>query len=189
MLLLVLAALPAPAPLRAAAGVPLPADFSSEWVVIAGYNTYTHTAGDPDALDIVRLDAPPPGSRVLAPVAGTLRYVGSDCASVQAADGLTHLLCHFFPLPGLERGMDVGQGQVLGEVAPDGFAGNNGIAHIHYAIHRNGQGQTVPFSGAWNEHANRAFVSSSRALGAPVSTPAPAPVPEDPPPGDPALDR
>ena len=201
VLLLVLAALHAPAPLRAAAGVPLPADFGSQWVVIAGYNTYTHTAGDPDALDIVRLDAPTSGSRVLAPVAGTLRYVGSDCASVRAADGLTHLLCHFFPLPGLERGMDVGLGQVLAEVAPDGFAGNNGIAHIHYAIHRNGQGQTLPFSGAyalegfelantgaWNEHANRAFVSSNRALGAPASTPAPAPVPEDPPPGDPAPD-
>ena len=184
------------APASATAGVPLPAEFGSEWVVVAGYNTFSHTGHDPDALDIVRVDGQTAGSLVLAPVGGRVRYAGSDCVSIEDASSLSHLLCHFWPLPGLERGTEVVAGQILGEVAPDGFAGNNGIAHIHYAVHRDGQGETVPFSGAyalegvelrnsgqWNEHATRAFVSSNRLAGA--ATPTPTPSPEAPPAADP----
>lgn len=177
-----------PAPAQAVAGVPLPAEFGSEWVVIAGYNTTTHTAHDPDALDIVRTDAPTAGTVVRSPVAGTVRYSGGDCLSVRDASGLSHLLCHVFADAGIERGQSVGVGHRLGVVAPDGFAGNNGIAHIHYAVHQSGNGRTLSFTGAyalegqnlfnsgvWNEHANRTFTSSNRASGSPFSgSPPPA---------------
>ena len=175
---------------RASAGVPLPAEFGSEWIVIAGYNTYSHTSHDVDALDIVRLDAPTSGSVVLSPVVGTVRHSGGDCLSVEDGAGLSHLLCHFFPDAGFERGTQVVAGQRLGAVAPDGFAGNNGIAHIHYAVHQDGNGQTLPFSwdyalegvnllnsGAWNEHANRTFVSSNLPIGAPAPNAPPAQAP------------
>ena len=54
------------APVSATAGVLLPAEFGSEWVVIAGYTTFSHTGHDPEALDIVRVDGQTAGSLVLA---------------------------------------------------------------------------------------------------------------------------
>jgi len=124
---------------------------------------------------------------------------------VEDGAGLSHLLCHFFPDPGFERGTQVVAGQRLGVVAPDGFAGNNGIAHIHYAVHQDSNGRTLPFSwdyalegvnllnsGAWNEHANRTFVSSNLPIGAPAPNappaqdPGPLEAPEASPPDAPA---
>jgi hypothetical protein len=62
----------------------------------------------------------------------------------------------------------------LGTVATPYYTGNDGLAHIHYAIHRDGQDHTVPFigscalegmnlvnDGTYNGHANRSFVSSN----------------------------
>ncbi len=137
----------------ATGGVPLPAESGSTWRVIAGYNSGTHTGEDPHALDWVRVDSPTAGSVVLSPVDGALSYVGPECLAVRDANGMEHLLCHLWPDAGLVRDQAVRQGQPLGSVAPDGYAGNNGIAHIHYAVHYalggGYLGQTVPFSGAY----------------------------------------
>ena len=166
------------APIQAASGVPLPTEAGSVWRVLAGYNTATHFGEDPHAIDIVREDAPTAGSLVLAPVAGQITFVSGECATVRDAFAMNHLLCHFWPEPSLERGVQVQQGKFLGTVAPDGFAGNNGIAHVHYAIHHAlgggfiglsvpfmGQyaleGLDLPWTGEFNTHAGLQLVSSN----------------------------
>ena len=104
---------------RAAAGIALPAPPGSEWQILAGYNTVTHSAadkGDPYAIDLERVDAPTSGSQVLAPFAGI-------------------------------RGRTVGRGQPVATVAPPGEANNNGTAHIHMALTTGGT--NIPFTGAY----------------------------------------
>lgn len=129
-----------------------PAPAGTEWEVAAGYNTATHDAMDPHALDLVRVDAPTAGSSVLSPVGGEVWSItgGSSCITIRDAHGLIVLLCHVYPVAGLQEGQRVEAGQPIATVAPAGEAANNGLAHIHLAIHRHfeaGQLQTVPFSG------------------------------------------
>jgi hypothetical protein len=151
---LALAMVAKPAPLGAAAVVALPAPAGSEWQVLAGYNTVTHSAvdgGDPYAVDLQRLDAPTEGSPVLAPFAGTVSYTSSSCLSVRDGRGTVVLLCHVFPYAGI-RGRTVAQGQPLATVAPPGQANNNGTAHIHMALSQSSGGRTganIPFSGEY----------------------------------------
>ena len=131
----------------------LPAPAVTQWQIIAGYNTATHTSTDPHAIDIVRIDGATAGTAVLAPISGSLTWRSSDCVLVRDAFGMEHLLCHLFPSAGLNVGDVIQRGQPLGAVAPDGAANNNGIAHIHYAVHQSlgggSLGMTVPFSGAY----------------------------------------
>ena len=135
------------------AGLPLFAEGGSVWRIASGYNTATHVGEDPYALDFVRVDAPTSGSVVASPVAGRLGFVSSECLTIEDARGNEVLLCHLFPTAGLQRGTVVSVGDFLGTVAPPGFAGNNGLAHIHYAVHQTfGDGQilaTLPFSGPY----------------------------------------
>ena len=154
-------------------GVPLSTELGTSWQIVSGYNISTHTGEDPHALDIVRVDAKTAGSAVLSPVAGQVRYVSDSCISVEDRDAPRHLLCHLWVIKGLERGDMVAEGTRLGSVAPPGYAGNNGLAHIHYALHRGFGGETVqtlPFTGKYalegvnlintgkfNEHAGRTF--------------------------------
>ncbi len=164
-------------------GVPLPVAAGSTWEVVAGYNTYTHVGGDPHALDIVRVDADTAGSEVRSPVAGQLRYFGGDCLTVQDENGMRHLICHIWPVDGVQSGAQVERGDLLATVAPAGYAGNNGLPHIRYAIHQHFSSglQTVPFtgeyalegrnlfdSGTFLEHSGLRLTSSS---GAPLAEP------------------
>ncbi|MEE9277852.1 MAG: M23 family metallopeptidase [Dehalococcoidia bacterium] len=175
--------LPGPHSARASeVGVPLPAEAGSQWRIVAGYNTGSHTGSDPHALDIVREDAPTAGSLVLAPVAGEISWLSSDCIVLRDGAGLAHLLCHVWTLDGVARGQTVAQGQPLATVAPAGFTGNGGLSHIHYAVHHTaGSGQlqnTVPFvgvyalegrdlfdNGLFNEHMGQRFTSTNGAGG------------------------
>ena len=165
-------------------GVPLPAAAGSTWEVVAGYNTYTDIAGDPQALDLVRVEAETAGSEVRSPVDGQLRYSGGDCLTVRDANGLRHLICHVWLADGVESGSRVQREDLLATVAPPGYAGNNGLAHIHYAIHQHFSSglQTVPFtgeyalegrnlfdSGTFLEHSGLRLTSSN---GAPAAGPA-----------------
>ena len=174
-----------------------PAPAGTQWEILAGYNTATHLGTDPHAIDLVRVDGATAGTAVLAPVSGSLTWLGSDCVLVRDAFGMEHLLCHLFPSAGVSVETAVQRGQPLGVVAPDGAANNNGIAHIHYAVHQSlgggALGMTVPFSGAYalegvalpavssaNAYAGTRFTSSNAAGGAPApGTPTPEAPPAD----------
>jgi hypothetical protein len=136
-----------------AGGLPLFGETSSIWRIVAGYNTATHVGDDPYALDLVRIDAPTAGSVVHAPVTGRLGFVSSECLTIGDERGNEILLCHLFPAAGLGRGTIVSAGDPLGTVAPPGFSGNNGLAHIHVAVHETlGDGQllrSLPFTGPY----------------------------------------
>ena len=131
----------------------MPAPAGTEWRIVAGYNTGGHVGIDPHAIDIVRDDALTAGTPVLSPITGTVTWLSGSCVTLSAGDGFAVLLCHIFPTSGLQAGAPVVVGQIIGAVAPAGFAENNGLAHIHMAVHRTlGDGQlqsTVPFTGAY----------------------------------------
>ena len=166
----------------ATGGVPLPAEAGSEWRIVAGYNTGTHSEADghdPHAIDIVREDAATGGSAVLAPTSGSVSFISSDCLSIRDGAGMEHLLCHIKPTEGLRRGAQVAIGEQVGIVWQDGQGKNGGLAHIHYAVHQSRGGgrlgETVPFTGAYaiegvellagsgfNLHGDERFVSTNR---------------------------
>ena len=167
---------------RAAGGVPIPAEAGTQWEIVAGYNTGTHSdadGGDRQAIDLVRTDAATAGSAVLAPTSGSISYASSDCLSIRDAAGMEHLLCHIQPAAGLRRGSQVVIGEHVGTVWADGLGNNGGLAHIHYAVHHSRgsgyMGETVPFTGAYaiegvelrdgsdfNLHGGVAFTSTNR---------------------------
>ncbi|MXY79267.1 MAG: M23 family metallopeptidase, partial [Chloroflexi bacterium] len=146
-------------PAHAQGGVfPLPTEAGSVWEIVAGYNTATHSVADqndPHAIDLVRVDGgSTTGSVVRSPIAGTISYVDySDCLTIDNGAGLAVLLCHIFPDSRLYRGLPVQLGEYLGTVAPAGYANNNGLPHIHLAVHHTtGGGRlqgSIPLTGAW----------------------------------------
>lgn len=132
----------------------IPAGQGTVWEILAGYNTATHIDTDPHAIDVWRVDAETGGSVVRAPVSGRVRYLSDDCMSLRDGNDNNILLCHMFPDANLYEGQQVAQGERLGVVAPDGFANNNGIAHIHISVHVTsdngwGNGGTIPFTGQY----------------------------------------
>ena len=134
------------------AGLHLPAPQGTQWRIVAGYNIGGHSYNAPHAIDIVRTDAPTEGTRVLAPLSGVIAWFDASCVVIDdARGGFAVLICHFFPNGTVTRGARVTQGQELGTVAPPGYAENNGLAHLHLAVHHSSGagtlGVTVPFSG------------------------------------------
>ena len=142
---------------RADGGVPIPAPAGTEWEIVAGYNTASHSdadAGDPHAIDIVRIPREDTsGTPVLSPVDGTVRWLDWDCLMITDAAGYEHLLCHVSPLGHLQRGSSVAIGEQVAVVCREFECGNYGLAHIHYAIHesRGGGylGRSIPFTGRY----------------------------------------
>jgi hypothetical protein len=184
-----------PVPVSSGGGMPLPAPAGSVWSIVAGYNTATHVASDPWAIDIVREDDSTSGTPVLSPVNGRISYVSSDCLTVDMHDGHLLLLCHLFPGNNLSSGVDVTVGTPLGVVAPPGYANNNGLSHIHLAVHTNENyfGDAVPLVGdyaiegqdlvavsTFNAYQGVTFVSTNGASSTvqPAPTPTPTPTPQ-----------
>lgn len=180
-----------PVPVSSGGGMPLPAPAGSVWSIVAGYNTATHVASDPWAIDIVREDAGTSGTPVLSPVNGSISFVSSDCLTVDMHDGHLLLLCHLFPGNNLSRGVDVTVGTPLGVVAPPGYANNNGLSHIHLAVHTDNNyfGDAVPLVGdyaiegqdlapvsTFNAYQGVTFVSSNGA--SPTVQPTPTATPQ-----------
>ena len=177
------------------AGLQFPAPAGSTWSILAGYNTATHIFDDPHAIDIVRDDAPTGGTLALSPIDGTVSWTSHSCLTIADDHGLEILVCHLFPSAGLQRGSPVAVGQAIGVVGFAGQVENNGIAHIHLAVHQTlGDGQiraTIPFTGRYalsgvslpdtsapNAYAGVTFVSSNAAgasVPPPVAEPAQAP--------------
>lgn len=198
---------PLPSPALAPAAVPgsgpvsfaIPAPAGTTWRIVAGYNTATHSdadGSDPHAIDIVRDDALTEGTPVLAPLDATVAWRDDGCAVLRDAAGMRILICHFFPLAGLAVGQTVARGQHIGDVAPAGAAGNNGLPHLHIAVHEDvtPARATVPLVDAYalegvglpavanaNAYSGTVFVSTNGAqvVNTPIvtaPTPAPAPV-------------
>ncbi len=170
----------APHAAAAESGLLLPAPAGTRWEVFAGYNTATHSAPNAWELDLVRTDAATEGTPVLAPISGRVSYTSSDCMTVRA-DGISVLLCHLFVDRDIARGVDVRRGDRLGVVAPAHAAGNNGLPHIHLAVHDSSssyfgltlplvgryaiEGREFPPTSAWNAYAGVALTSTNGAGG------------------------
>ena len=178
-------------------GIALPAPAETVWSITAGYNTGTHFGSDPYAIDLVRVDGPTTGTPVLAPVTGVVSWRSPSCLTILDGLGQETLVCHLFVADTVTVGDTVRPGDPLGTVAAPGFAENNGLAHIHLAVHRTiGDGQileTLPFSGAYalegvdltattaaNAYRGQLFTSSNGAPNTAMEVPPPA-VEEDPP--------
>lgn len=109
ILLIVLNSIGQPPRAEAAGSFAFPAPEGTEWAVLSGYNTATHSMadkGDPYALDISRTDETTGGTLVLAPMSGTVSYSSGDCMSIPDADRVALLICHLFPRDGI-RGKTV----------------------------------------------------------------------------------
>ena len=137
-------------------GVPIPAPAGTQWSVVAGYNTGTHSVADghdPHALDLVRLDASTDWTPVLAPVDGVVTWFDGNGVSIVDERGYAHLLVHIDTENHLHRGLSVSVGDQIGRVFPVGYDINGGVAHIHYAIHVTSGGgyldHTIPFTGTY----------------------------------------
>ncbi len=137
-------------------GVPLPAPAGTEWTIVAGYNTGTHSEGDgrdPHAIDITRTDAPTAWTPVLSPVDGEVSWFDNNGVSIVDEHGYAHLLVHIDPDDYIRRGSRVSVGEQVGRVFPVGYDANGGIAHIHYAIHGTYGGgyldRSIPFTGQY----------------------------------------
>lgn len=121
----------------------LPFPAGTVWRVAQGYNGGTHVPGpERYALDLVRVDGPTAGTEVLAPAAGTIWWMtppgaGNGCVLIKldGPSGLIAGMCHLIARP-FRTDEHVAAGQVLGTIAPDGAAGNNGMAHLHFSLHR-----------------------------------------------------
>jgi hypothetical protein len=169
----------------------LPAAAGTRWEVFAGYNTATHSAPNPWELDLVRTDAETAGTIVLAPISGRVSYTSSDCMTIRT-DGISVLLCHLLVDRGIERGVDVSRGDRLGVVAPAHAAGNNGLPHIHMAVHDSStsyfgltlplvgpyaiEGREFPATNTWNAYSGvTLFSTNGTSHSAPVQPAPPAP--------------
>ncbi len=137
-------------------GVPIPAPAGTEWTIVAGYNTGTHSEGDgqdPHAIDITRTDAPADWTPVLSPVDGAVTWFDNNGISIVDENGYAHLLVHIDPGDNIQRGSRVSVGEQVGLVFPVGYDANGGIAHIHYAIHDTYGGgyldRSIPFTGQY----------------------------------------
>lgn len=142
---------------HAEGGVPIPAPAGTEWSIVAGYNTGTHSVhdgNDPHAIDLVRVPREETAfTPVLAPVSGTVAWRGWDGLSITDSAGFVHLLAHVAPLDHVQRGTVVQVGEQVATVCRPHDCANYGLAHIHYAVHQslgNGYlGPSIPFTGRY----------------------------------------
>ncbi|MCY4618196.1 MAG: hypothetical protein OXD50_06545 [Chloroflexi bacterium] len=138
-------------------GVPIPAPAGTEWTIVAGYNTGTHSevdGNDPHAIDLVRVPRDETAfTPVLAPISGTIAWRGWDGLSITDSAGFDHVLAHVAPLEHIWRGAVVEVGEQVATVCMAHDCSNYGLPHIHYAVHQSRGdgylGSSVPFTGKY----------------------------------------
>ena len=128
----------------------------SEWKVVQGYNTGTHTNRSDFAqykysLDWARVDGDTAGQPVFAPVSGTVQWVdrGSGGMLVDGGNGYGVAVFHVTLDGDLSSGDTVAQGQHIGTISGPGGDGYMSMAHIDITVWRlSGRGhESVPFVG------------------------------------------
>jgi murein DD-endopeptidase MepM/ murein hydrolase activator NlpD len=128
----------------------------SEWKVVQGYNTGTHTnrsnfAQYKYSLDWARVDGDTAGEPVFAPISGTVQWVdrGSGGMLVDAGNGYGVAVFHVTLDRDLSSGGTVAQGQRIGTISGPGGDGYMSMAHIDITVWRlSGRGhESVPFVG------------------------------------------
>jgi hypothetical protein len=146
----------------------------SEWEVVQGYNTGTHTNRSDFAqykysLDWARVDGKTAGEPVFAPVSGTVQWVdrGSGGMLVDAGNGYGVAVFHVTLDRDLASGSTVAQGQRIGAISGPGGEGYMSMAHIDITVWRlSGRdhesvpvigpnaiaGQEFPDTGGANQH-------------------------------------
>ena len=211
---------PASAPAAVAATLKLPFPAGSAWRVLQGYNGGTHVPGpERYALDLLRDDGASANADVIAPVSGTLWWMnppgtGNGCLLIKSdgPSGLIVQMCHIVARP-FRVDERITLGQPVGAIGASGAVGNNGIAHLHYSLHRTNdfgvtrvpapfagpdgmalEGGALPPDGSSNQYAcpgqscRPAFVSTNGRADARPTTPGTIPAPASaPPPLTPAL--
>jgi hypothetical protein len=143
----------------------------SEWKVVQGYNTGTHTnrsgfAQYKYSLDWARVDGDTAGQPVFAPVSGTVQWVdrGSGGMLVDAGNGFGVAVFHVTLDRDLAPGGTVVQGQRVGTISGPGGEGYMSMAHVDITVWRlSGRGhESVPFVGP-NAIAGQEFPDSGGA--------------------------
>ena len=128
----------------------------SEWEVVQGYNTGTHTNRSDFAqykysLDWARVDGDTAGEPVFAPVSGTVQWVDRSSGGmlVDAGNGYGVAVFHVTVDRDLTRGGTVERGQRIGTISGPGGEGYMSMAHIDITVWRlSGRGhESVPFVG------------------------------------------
>ncbi len=174
----------------AADSVPLPFDNGAAVRVVQGYNGGTHQGDSRFGLDLVLTNQETSGAAVLSPLDGSIAWAfnpgeKTGCIEVVARDGkYGTMMCHVILDRVYKRGEKIARGQQLGTVGAPGEVGNNGLAHVHYELHRGGrssdpvpfsppdglllEGVDLPATGASNENAGTTFASSNALAAAPA---------------------
>lgn len=125
-------------PAAAATGNILPPFNAGEtWYICQGYDgPISHTGTSEYGLDLTggpNCDSSAAGRTVKAPIAGTVYYYqasyGNLCVNI--AGGRSYTLTH---IDSSITSGTVTAGQAVGDVAPAGTRGNNGVAHVHFQM-------------------------------------------------------
>jgi Peptidase family M23 len=135
--------------------VPLPFDQGETISILQGYNGATHHDASVYGLDLVLTSGETSGATVISPLEGTVAWAyepgdKTGCMEVVAKDrSYGVMVCHVLLDRPFSRGEKIIRGQQLGAVGAPGMLGNNGLAHVHMELHKDGRGsEPVPFGGA-----------------------------------------
>lgn len=131
------------------------------WSIMQGYNGSSHQDQSSNwqyyySLDLVRADGNTAGQLVLAPTAGTVRWLDPSTGGISIDIGNGHAIAMFHVAvdPGLTAGTPVQQGQAIGHISGAGEPGFAGTPHLHLALWQTSDGgnwsrDAVPFTGAY----------------------------------------
>lgn len=131
------------------------------WTIMQGYNGSSHQDRSSNwqyyySLDLVRSDGNTAGQLVVAPTAGTVRWLDPSTGGISIDIGNGHAIAMFHVSvdPGLRDGTPVQQGQAIGHISGPGEPGFAGTPHLHLALWQTSDGgnwsrDAVPFTGAY----------------------------------------
>ncbi len=131
------------------------------WSIMQGYNGSSHQDQSSNwqyyySLDLVRVDGNTAGQLVVAPTAGTVRWLDPSTGGISIDIGNGHAIAMFHVAvdPSMVAGTPVQQGQAIGHISGAGEPGFAGTPHLHLALWQTSDGgnwsrDAVPFTGAY----------------------------------------